>query len=171
MRNSVKIDGDTAYIQLDKGKTALVDVADLPKIEAHGSWHSRPDTRGWYARSGSRGSDGKVMVVTMHRIVMAAPKGTMIDHKNGNGLDNRRSNLRFCTNAENQFNQRPQIGRASQYKGVWRGYGGRWVAHIRHKGKQKYLGTYDTQEDAARAYDVAAQIRFGEFARLNNPPL
>lgn len=96
----------------------------------------------------------------------------MIDHKNGNGLDNRRSNLRFCTNAQNQHNQRKWGSRSgkplsSRYKGVSWHRRGHWRAKIQAQGKRRYLGQFQSEEAAARAYDRAARELHGEFAVLN----
>ena len=88
---------------------------------------------------------------------------------NGNSLDNRRCNLRLCTNSQNQQNQTPQGG-SSEFKGVyWRKRDKKWCAGIGHNGKQYYLGLFANEIDAARAYDAAARERFGDFSRANFP--
>jgi len=106
----------------------------------------------------------------MHRVIMRAPKGVMCDHRNYNGLDNRKSNLRLCTSAQNQYNKRPKKGCASRYKGVvLRKDCKRWRARIGFKRKRIHIGDFDDQMDAAMAYDDKAVELFGEFAYLNFP--
>jgi hypothetical protein len=101
--------------------------------------------------------------VRLHRLIMGAKRGELVDHINGDTLDNRRSNLRFATKAENSRNARIKGG-SSRFKGV--SFNG-WAAHIRVDGKLKHLGRFATEEEAARAYNEAAIRHFGEFARLN----
>jgi len=106
----------------------------------------------------------------MHRVIMRAPKGVMCDHRNHNGLDNRKSNLRLCTSAQNQYNKKPKKDCASKYKGVVRRKDcKKWRAKIGFKGKRIHLGYFDDEMDAAMAYDDKAIELFGEFAYLNFP--
>jgi len=94
----------------------------------------------------------------------------MIDHINGNGLDDRRANMRTCTNQQNMRNLRKRRSGSSIYKGVYYDKRRRtWYARICHNGKNIHLGTFATEIEAARAYDRAARRLFGEFARLNFP--
>lgn len=109
-------------------------------------------------------------VIHMHRTIMNAPKGKIVDHKNRQGLDNTRKNLRFATRSQNSCNRiRPQTG-TSKYRGVH--YAKReqkWHAAICFNSKRKHLGYFDNEIDAARAYDAAAKELHGEFAVLNFP--
>jgi hypothetical protein len=91
-----------------------------------------------------------------------------VDHINGNGLDNRDENLRLATNSQNQMNSRKRSGTSSRYKGVSL-QRKRWRAQIKLDGKLIYLGMFDTEEQAAMAYDYAAIELFGEFSRINFP--
>jgi hypothetical protein len=104
----------------------------------------------------------------MHRLILAAPTGMEVDHINHDGLDNRRVNLRLCTRAQNQYNQRVQVRpKASRFKGVRRGYKGKWVAVITCQGAAEHLGSFEDEVDAAQAYDEAARRHFGQFAHTN----
>lgn len=114
-------------------------------------------------------------VLLMHRLVMenAIKEGQMIDHINGDKLDNRKENLRICTNQQNMCNRGKLIHKKegaihSMYKGV-RGYGkrGKWVARISIDGKVKHIGVYETEEEAAKAYNAEAMRIQGCFAKLN----
>jgi len=105
---------------------------------------------------------------SMHREIMNAPKGLDVDHIDGNGLNNRKSNLRLCTHAENVHNSRPMRNGSSKYKGVcWHKTYKKWYSSIGKTGKRFYLGRFDNEIDAALAYDKKAKELFGEFAYLN----
>ena len=101
---------------------------------------------------------------------MNPPKGMVIDHINHNGLDNRRENLRICTNAENQRNRGKQKNNTSGYKGVdWRKDHKKWRARINKDNKTIHIGYYNIIEEAARAYDAKAKELHGKYAQLNFP--
>ena len=103
----------------------------------------------------------------MHGLIMPAPDGQFVDHINGNGLDNRRENLRLVTHQQNSFNQKHHGG-SSKFKGVSIDrISGSWRAYITVDGKRKHLGRHGTEIDAAKAYDMAAKEFFGEYAKLN----
>lgn len=137
--------------------TVLIDEGDLP------IWNSFP----WVTMSGK----GRLYVVTgrgilLHRVILGASPGQIVDHANGNGLDNRRQNLRFCSHSQNMANRKKTANSASIYLGVFASRE-KWRAQLSKNGIKKQLGCYATQEGAARAYDAAARIYHGEFARLN----
>ena len=106
----------------------------------------------------------------MHRVVLGAQDGQQIDHINGDNLDNRRANLRFCSNAQNQYHKRPQRSGTSMFKGVsFHKHHGKWQARITYSGHTYQLGSFADERLAAIAYDVKAHELFGEFALTNFP--
>lgn len=105
----------------------------------------------------------------MHRVITAAPQGVSVDHQNGNGLDNCRSNLRVAGQSKNVAAAQIHRGK-SLYRGVqWSSQKGRWHAQIKVNYQKKHLGTFTDPVDAAHAYDQAALVAFGEYANLNFP--
>jgi hypothetical protein len=101
---------------------------------------------------------------------MGEPEGLQVDHEDGNGLNNQRSNLRIASPTQNQGNARRRKDNTSGYKGVsWYRRTNKWKAHIRVDKKLRHLGYFIDLTDAARAYDAAALEHFGEFAHLNFP--
>ncbi|MFW2032020.1 HNH endonuclease [Acinetobacter sp. ULE_I037] len=105
--------------------------------------------------------------VAMHNLIMCPPENHYVDHINGNGLDNRRVNLRIVTKQQNTFNSASKGG-SSIYKGVCRDKQcDMWVAYITKDGKKRTIGRFEFEDDAARAYDKEAMHLFGEYAKLN----
>lgn len=142
-------------IQCTRGVIALVDDGDFECVAKH-SWTGSDR----YPRAKVRGK-----VVSMHRFILGEQSGMVIDHINGNRFDNRRSNLRFCTRAQNAANtKRRATTKVSPFRGVYP-QGSQWVAMI---GRTR-LGVFADATDAARTYDKTAISRYGAFARLNFP--
>jgi len=156
-------DDEIRYIALTKGKFAIVAASDYEKLNQY-KWTAMKAGTSWYAR---RHSKGKCFL--MHREIMQPPEGMVVDHIDGNGLNNHPRNLRVCTPAENQRNRRP-VGGSSQYKGVsYDKEHGKWEAGIHINGKRIHIGLFDSEIEAARAYDRKAQELFGQYAYLNFP--
>lgn len=151
------------------GRVALIDDEDCELVAGYG-WCAARIGRTLYAQAYVRGSGAAAPVyVRMHKLITGWPQ---TDHINGNGLDNRRANLRPASQAQNQANQRPRRGGSSQYKGVyWHPSAQKWAANIQVSGRARYLGVFIAEEDAARAYDAAATEAFGSYAFLNFPEL
>lgn len=151
-------------IPLTRGQFAIVDAEDYPRLSQH-AWFAegRPDN--YYA---VRKENGKS--IKMHREILNAPDHLVVDHIDHNGRNNRKSNLRLCTFAQNCRNQRRLSHKTSRYKGVhWRKRGKKWAAAIRCNNKTHHLGYFHDEVKAARAYDRAACKFHGKFASLNFP--
>jgi hypothetical protein len=154
-------------IPLTRGFVAIVDDEDAERMASR-KWSVKFGKRTQYAQTNANTVPNTTL--RMHRLIMDAALGQHVDHIDGNGLNNTRANLRFCTNAENSMNRRKRLGVTSQYKGVsWYSKKEIWGADIWIDGRTKNLGTYVLETDAARAYDAAARWLFGEFAQLNFP--
>jgi len=151
-------------ITLTQGKFAIVDAEDYDRLNQD-KWYAGKCKNTYYA---GRVEGGKT--IKMHREIMRAPKGALVDHINHNGLDNRKSNLRLCTNAQNCYNQQACATGTSKYKGVsWHKSRSKWSARIRCDRKFYNLGEFDNEMEAAMAYDDKAVELFGEFAWPNFP--
>ena len=147
------------------GKVALVDDEDYEWLRQW-KWSAGKSPTSWYARR--NGASPKRERIYLHRLILAAQPGQQVDHINGDGLDNRRCNLRLCTRAQNNRNRGKGPTNTSGYKGVcWDKKAQRWRAAIWLNGKYKFLGHFDAPKDAALAYDEAALRLHGEFAKTN----
>jgi hypothetical protein len=153
-------------INMRGGIVATVDADDYALVSRH-VWRPLITKRGIYAQTWiGKGSDRRC--ITMHRLILGTAAGEKVDHRDGNGLNNRRSNLRPATTSQNAQNARRHRDGASGYKGVYWSKGARkWMAKLVCDGKQIHLGYHADKEAAARAYDRGARLHFGEFARCN----
>jgi len=157
-------------IVLTQGQVAIVDDEDFEWLNRH-KWTYLPSTHTGYAHRRVYQKREYIKDILMHRVILNAPPGMQTDHRNMNGLDNRRVNLRMCTNSQNHMNTRKRSNCVSIYKGVsWHKLAGKWRAQIKANNRRKHLGLFNSEEEAALAYDIAALKFFSEFARLNNPP-
>lgn len=158
------IDG-VVSIPLTRGQYALVDFGDVQLIARH-RWHSQPGGKTFYAAAWVVRPDGSKFHLWMHRVILGLPEEFECDHRDGNGLNNRRENLRRATTQENRRNVGLRRDNTSGFKGVQR-QNGKWVPRIAVDGKQRHLGYFSTPEDAHAAYCRAASALHGEFARVS----
>lgn len=157
--------GDIAVIPLSNGRFAIIDAADAPLVEGR-NWHAARSRNTFYARTNDLRREGRGRgSLRLHRVILGAADGTEVDHIDGNGLNNRRCNLRSTTTGENQRNAKLRKDNRTGLKGVSR-RGDRWVARITHEKQLIYLGTYDEALAAYAAYCTAAENLHGEFARF-----
>lgn len=162
-------------INLTKGFVAIVDDADFDYLNQF-SWHSNVQPTTVYADRKQRICGGSQIHTPMHRMIVGALPHQLVDHRDGNGLNNRRSNLRICDVVKNGGNRRIiASNNTSGFKGVsFHKPTGKWVAYIGKKigGKSKMvrIGGFDTPILAAVAYNDAASEYFGPFAKLNPIP-
>lgn len=149
------------------GLFALVDKQHADLVNQY-RWYPHWSGYTFYAYRTSRKS-GKHRTISMHRELLGVSDSSMhVDHRNGDGLDNRMANIRVCTNAQNHYNMAGVPNTSSKYCGVtWHRQCGKWQAYIKKDGKNIYLGLFVREEDAAIAYNEAAKLYHGEFARLN----
>ena len=162
-------------ISLSRGYVALVDDEDYEWLSQTG-WTAkgRITDPTIYAAHSRRDENGVRRHVWMHRRILGLERGSplQVDHINGNGLDNRRANLRVCTLAENHRNRRKLRPTSSRYKGVsFHTFGHKWQSAIRCGDKNIHLGCFTDEETAALAYNVAATQLYGPYARLNEVPI
>lgn len=152
---NVKEQDNCKIIPLNKGKYTIVDEEDYSKLIVY-NWCD--DGKG-YAYNSTAGY--------MHRFIMNTPDGFVTDHKNHNRLDNRKINLRICTSRNNTRNMISKTG-SSKYKGVcWHKKAKKWVSYIKYGNRLVHLGCFDTEIEAAKAYDERAKIVFKEYSKLN----
>ena len=157
-------------IALTQGKFALVDDEDYERL-AWFQWYAYRSENGvWYARRNA-GPEGARKTISMHRAVLGLIElDPDVDHRDLDGLNNQKSNLRRTRQNGNSANINVRRDNKSGMKGVyWSARHNRWSAQITTKGKQRWLGYHKTREDAARAFDLAAIKYHGEFARTNFP--
>jgi hypothetical protein len=152
------------FIPLTQGKEAIVDDEDFEWLSQY-NWYFNDG----YACREIRVAKKRLGYTRMHRDIMGNPVRRMVDHANRNGLDNRRCNLRLATKGQNNANAAKRDSVHSQFKGVSKCNGRKkpWIARASLSGKPRTIGFFATEEEAAIAYNVAAQLFYGEFARLN----
>ncbi len=155
-------------IELTQGKYALIDDEDFDYFN-NWKWYASKSKRTFYAKRNVY-TNKKGTTIKMHREILGLTKEDKIqvDHKDGNGLNNQKSNLRIVTQNENQHNSRKRKDNTSGYKGVsWDKRNKKWVTQIYFQDKQNFLGYFNDKIEAAKAYDKKAIELFGEFAKTN----
>jgi hypothetical protein len=153
-------------IPLTQGKVALVDDEDFEELNRFKWYARRDDRRGKYYAQRKVGPCSPIIL--MHRVIIKTLDGLITDHKDGNGLNNQKTNLRKCTEAENSFNKILMKNNTSGYKGVdFNKASNKFRARIAAFGRKICVGYFNNKTDAAIAYNQAAIKYHGEFARLN----
>lgn len=151
-------------VHLVNGGVAFVDDEDFEKVRGY-RWYRLTQSSTTYATTRTKGR-----TLYMHRLIMDAPPGTVVDHRDRNGLNNCRQNLRLCTQQQNLWNRKKrEKSHRSPYLGVSMLPNGRYTAFMQVDGRQVHLGTFAEERDAALMYDAVARRLRGEFARLNFP--
>lgn len=159
MRNEM---GNKVYIPLTQGQMTIIDEEDFQLAKQY-KWHAHKQHNIYYAVT-TIGQKPNRKAVRLHRLLSNCPERMVVDHIDGNGLNNCRDNLRICTNSENVKNRKIQINNTSGYKGVtWHKREQKWRAQIQMNNKQIQLGSFDNPEDAYAAYCEAAEKYHGEF--------
>lgn len=153
-------------ISLTRGLSTLIDDSDREAVNKF-KWCAQKCNGKFYA---ARRSGNKILL--LHRELTNATKGQRVDHENGDSLDNRRDNLRHCTQRQNlQGFQKKRSGSTSKFRGVCLPRKSKkWLAQIEVEGKNLRLGSFDSEVEAALAYNEAAKTHFKEFAQLNKVP-
>ncbi len=159
-------------IPLTQGKFALVDDENYEYL-MQWKWYAAKNWRTFYAvRKAGRNEQRPNKTILMHREILQPPKGTMMDHVDGRGLNNILCNLRTCTSSMNGANRKKQSKASlSRYKGVSKYRNGQhkkpWIVMIKLHKRAIYVGVFKTEIEAAKAYNAKAKELFGQFARLN----
>jgi hypothetical protein len=154
---------NTVRVFLAKDKSSVIDSESWELVSLFPWWAINSSGR-LYAISYQRPA------ILMHRLLLDCPDDLFVDHKNGDGLDNRMQNLRICTHAENMRNRKRCSNCSSRFKGVhWDSHEKKWRAKIGLDGRYVRLGRFNSETQAALAYDKAARQFHGEFARVNFP--
>jgi hypothetical protein len=160
----------TKCIYLTRGRVAVIDDEDLPLVSQY-KWQAitpDKDEKYFYAQGYLKGEGKRGKRIRMHRLILGAQEGVLVDHKDGDGLNNTRANLRLSTHVTNGQNRRPDKGK--KFKGAFYNRTEcKWESRIQVNKKRIRLGYFKSQEEALRAYDEAAKRFFGEFAWLNFP--
>ena len=161
-------DGKTAYIKLTQGQVAIIDAENLEKIGEH-RWYAAWDSTSmkYYAVTMIKIETGKQKTLGMHRLLLNPPSHLVVDHINGNSLDNKIENLRICTHAQNARNRGKQNGVKSNHKGINK-KNGKYQVQITKDRIKYYIGSYDTYEEAVEAQESAGKELHGDFFRTSD---
>jgi hypothetical protein len=161
----IRVEGAVAFVAMTRGFEAQIDAADVHLVEGR-HWVADVDAHTVYAVTKYRRNDGEYRTVPMHRLLCGWSQGLEVDHIDGNGLNNRRGNLRLVTSSENKWNQKIRVDNKSGVKGVcWISSAGKWRAQIARGGKKISLGHFESIEDAAAAYAKASVELHGQYGR------
>jgi len=160
------------FIPLSRGKYTIIDDADFEVVNQFKWSYDHHERCDGYAIRVIKSAGQPQRSLYLHRFLLGARPGQVVDHINYNGLDNRRSNIRLCMQAQNIHHSRMRSTNTSGYRGVyWNKKSKKWLAQIRvgPGKKRRFLGLFTDAVEAAKAYDAVAREEHGEFAMLNFP--
>lgn len=158
------IQSGIVYVSLTRGHVAIINEADIDFLR-DSNWMALVTPRSVYAIR-EHNSCGRKTTMLLHREIMSAASDVQVDHIDGNGLNNARSNLRIATRSENSRNRRLDVDSSSGLKGVYYDHARhKWIAKIRYDGRQRYIGRFNSADEAHRAYCEQSKIRHGAFGR------
>lgn len=161
MTRPFRIIGDVAAVTLTRGKEVIIDLADLPLVQV-ARWHAYQSSNTWYARG--RPEPWPKPELQLHTWLMKPPRGFLIDHRDGDGLNCRRGNMRLANKSQNTANRFREQPNATGFRGIRLLPSGRYQAAVTLMGRRIALGTYATPEEAYQAYCEGARKYHGEFA-------
>jgi hypothetical protein len=163
----IRIEGNIAYVPLTKGYEAIIDAKDALYVGAW-NWHANVKENTVYARRQDY-SSGSQKTVMMHAFLLRPKNGLCVDHVNGNGLDNRRENLREANAFQNAYNSKRCKVNTSMHKGVhWVATHNKWRAMIRHRTKRIFIGYFNCPGAAGIAYAAASKRLHGDFGTVRS---
>lgn len=162
MKRLIEIEDNLARVYLTLGQTSIIDLEDIDLVQEY-NWSTGSIGKYFYALRNDKGHR-----IYLHRFILRAPANTVVDHINGDTLDNRKANIRITDKRGNACNSVSRPNTSSRFKGVSLAKrNNKWEAYICINGKKKNLGVFKNELDAAMAYNKAALENFGEYARLN----
>lgn len=165
MQNKLRFEGRIVWIELTQGKETCIDFEDWSAVIPY-RWRASKGRKTWYARTVVTRPDGKQKVIYLHRLLLSTSFN--IDHRDRNGLNNRRYNLRPASQYQNARNCDKRAHNTSGFKGVsFHKLSGKWQAVITFFRKQRHLGLFKTRKAASSAYDAASLVFHKEFSSLN----
>ena len=155
-------------IELSQGKVALVDDADYESLNQFNWQAIKAYSRDVYYAIKTEKENGKWRTISMHRVIMNAPNGMDIDHKDTDGLNNQRYNLRLCTRSQNSLNRKKRVVASSKYKNVhFSQTHQRWIVRVSKNGTYKSIGVFKTELEAGIIANITMRRYHGKFARPN----
>ena len=168
--NKYFIDGNDAVLFDSKGNICIIDKEDISKLSAYGCWWQ--NNKGyWVRRDYSETNKKNGRELQLHCVILGEKDGFIIDHKDTNPSNNRKSNLRYCTVEQNAHNRKLNSKNSSGCTGVKQSKYGKWCASIKTRGVNIYLGTYLTKAEAYDARCYAEKILYGEFGYNSDVPV
>jgi len=163
----IRIEGNVAYVPLTRGREAVIDAADVHLIKGY-AWRISAARGRFYAVTCLPRNGQKQKSIWMHRTILPPTEGVIVDHIDGDGLNNRRANLRLATVSQSMCNAKMRSDNSSGYRGVaFVRAENKWAAYITVQKKRLSLGRFDTAESAHDAYVAASAKYHGDYGRTS----